>query len=109
MKTSTRLLALLLAVVMLLALAACGGDTTTTSNTDDTASNTDSTNGDTSSTGNASTGDNILRIGLAQDIETMDSQQNTAEYTQSVAEGVTATLLREHNGEYLFVFKRHLS
>lgn len=102
MKTSTRLLALLLAVVMLFALAACSGDTTTTSNTDDTASNTDSTNGDTSSTGNASTGDNILRIGLAQDIETMDSQQNTAEYTQSVAEGVTATLLREHNGEYLF-------
>lgn len=93
MRKSTRILALLLVIAMLMALAACGGDTTTSTSTGETAAGTSAGN-------TTSDGSKIFRIGLAQDIETIDAQQNTAEYTQCVSEGVTASLLREHNGEY---------
>jgi len=92
MKKTTRILALVLAAAMLLALTACGGNTAPEATTGGNA-------GGEGATTPAAT-DNILRFALAQDIETLDAQQNTAEFTQSVAEGVTATLLREDNGVY---------
>ncbi len=42
-----------------------------------------------------------LRIGLEQDIETIDPQQNTSAYTLVVTEGIAEPLLREHEGEIL--------
>jgi oligopeptide transport system substrate-binding protein len=43
----------------------------------------------------------VLRIVLEQDIETVDPQQNTARYTTTVCEGINEALLREHNGEMI--------
>jgi oligopeptide transport system substrate-binding protein len=43
----------------------------------------------------------VLRIALEQDIETIDPQQNTARYTTTVCEGINEALLREHNGQML--------
>ncbi len=43
----------------------------------------------------------VLRIGLEQDIETIDPQQNTSAYTLVVTEGIAEPLLREHEGEIL--------
>ncbi len=96
MKKGKILIALLLLLVM--SLTACTGSGTNTN----TSTNTNSTG--TAPTGGstvASGSDNILRMALEQDIETLDSQQNTADYTAAVAEGVTASLLREHDGKYL--------
>jgi len=42
--------------------------------------------------------DMILRIAIEQDIETLDSQQNTAAFTTSVGEGIHEAMLRLHNG-----------
>ena len=95
MKNTTRVLALVLAVVMMLSLAACG------STEAPAATNAAAPEATTvAPAAPAAEGENILRFALAQDIETLDAQQNTAEFTQSVAEGVTATLLREDNGVY---------
>ena len=93
MKNTTRVLALVLAVVMMLSLAACGSKTETPAATGGNAAAPETP-------ATPAEGENILRFALAQDIETLDAQQNTAEFTQSVAEGVTATLLREDNGVY---------
>jgi oligopeptide transport system substrate-binding protein len=43
----------------------------------------------------------VLRIALEQDIETIDPQQNTARYTTTVCEGINEALLREHNGRMI--------
>ncbi len=43
----------------------------------------------------------VLRIGLEQDIETVDPQQNTAAFTCAVGEGISEPLLREQMGETL--------
>ncbi|GHU96809.1 peptide ABC transporter substrate-binding protein [Spirochaetia bacterium] len=43
----------------------------------------------------------VFRIALEQDIETIDPQQNTAKYTTTICEGINEALLREHNGEVL--------
>ena len=96
MKNTTRVLALVLAVVMMLSLAACGSKTETPAATTGNSAAVEAP----ATPATPAEGENILRFALAQDIETLDAQQNTAEFTQSVAEGVTATLLREDNGVY---------
>lgn len=102
MKKGTRALALLL--VFVLVLSACGP---TASNDAGSAPAPDGTEQPATDDGGeaptaASSDGKILRMALEQDIETLDSQQNTADYTAAVAEGITSSLLREHNGEYVF-------
>lgn len=84
-----------LVLVLCLCLSACG----TPSGGTPSGSPAPSTSGTPAVTPAA---DNVLRMVLEQDIETLDSQQNTADYTAAVAEGITSSLLREHNGEYLY-------
>jgi len=97
MKGQSKLLVILL--TLMLVLSGCGGSTTPSSTpSENTDSNAQTPNESAEVT---SESDNIFRMALEQDIETLDSQQNTADYTAAVAEGVTASLLREHNGEFL--------
>lgn len=94
MKRIKKLICLALALMMVLSLAACGD-----SGQSESPSGSDTPSGSQEPGTPAS--DKILRIALEQDIETLDSHQNTADYTASVAEGITASLLREVNGEYV--------
>ena len=72
MKNTTRVLALVLAVVMMLSLAACG------STEAPAATNAAAPEATTvAPAAPAAEGENILRFALAQDIETLDAQQNT--------------------------------
>lgn len=49
----------------------------------------------------AETNPQTFRFAIEQDIETLDPQQNNARFTTSVTEGISESLLREHNGEIL--------
>ncbi len=99
------------ALVLIMMLTACGGQSSPSTaqapageaKVEDkaTEAETTTTTENTATAEETATSDNVLRIALDQDIETLDSQQNTADYTASVAEGTTEALLREHNGEYL--------
>ena len=94
-------LALALTLVFALVLSACGPAGTDGAEPAAVAEGTDQA-GQEGETSAPPSGGKILRMALEQDIETLDSQQNTADYTAAVAEGITSSLLREHNGEYVF-------
>lgn len=89
MSKRLKLTGVLLAGMML--LSACGGSGAA-SGSAPAASGAD---------GAAAGGEKVFRMALEQDIETIDPQQNTARYTTTIAEGISESLLREHNGEML--------
>lgn len=100
MKKGKKLIALLL--ILLMGLTACSNGTKSESSKESSKeSGKESPTSGPATEATSTEQDNILRIALEQDIETLDSQQNTADYTAAVAEGITSSLLREHNGKYL--------